>query len=147
MRNFVDSRYPGRVLLGEANQWPRDLLPYFGDGDEFQMAFHFPVMPRLYMALARQDRSSVVQIMADTPAIPEGCQWATFLRNHDELTLEMVTPEERAFMWDLYAHDPRQRLNLGIRRRMAPLVDNDRRKIGCSTRCCSRCRSAGAGYG
>jgi len=129
MRRFVDTYYPGALLLAEANQWPRDLLPYFGSGDEFQVCFHFPIMPRLYMALARQDRSCVVEILADTPAIPEGCQWATFLRNHDELTLEMVTPEERAFMWDFYAPDPRQRLNLGIRRRLAPLLGNDRRKI------------------
>ncbi len=128
-RAFVEANYPGAVLLGEANQWPWDLLPYFGDDDEFHLCFHFPVMPRLYMALAREDRSSVVQIMNDTPAIPPGSQWATFLRNHDELTLEMVTPEERAFMWDFYAADPRYRLNLGIRRRLAPLMDNDRRKI------------------
>jgi maltose alpha-D-glucosyltransferase/alpha-amylase len=129
MRRRVNTQNPDAVLLGEANQWPSDLLPYFGDSDEFHMCFHFPVMPRLYMALARQDRSSVVQIMKDTPAIPKGCQWATFLRNHDELTLEMVTPEERAFMWDFYASDTRYRLNLGIRRRLAPLVGNDRRKI------------------
>jgi maltose alpha-D-glucosyltransferase / alpha-amylase len=129
MRRFVDEHYPGRLLLAEANQWPQDLLPYFGDGDEFQMCFHFPVMPRLYKALAKADRTSVVEIMADTPAIPEGCQWATFLRNHDELTLEMVTEEDRQFMWDFYAPDQRQRLNLGIRRRLAPLVDNDRRRI------------------
>ncbi|MBI5668972.1 MAG: maltose alpha-D-glucosyltransferase [Chloroflexi bacterium] len=129
LRRFVDEHYPGRLLLAEANQWPHDLLPYFGNGDEFQMCFHFPVMPRLYMALARQDRSSVVQIMADTPPIPESCQWATFLRNHDELTLEMVTPEDREYMWDTYAADRRYRINLGIRRRLAPLMDNDRRKI------------------
>jgi maltose alpha-D-glucosyltransferase/alpha-amylase len=129
MRRFVEMHYPSAVLLGEANQWPQDLRPYFGDGDEFHMCFHFPVMPRLYMALARQDRSSVVQIMADTPEIPENAQWATFLRNHDELTLEMVTEEDRDFMWNFYAADPRYRLNLGIRRRLAPLMGNDRRRI------------------
>lgn len=129
MRQFVDDHYPGTVLLAEANQWPRDLLPYFGDDDEFHLCFHFPVMPRLYMALAREDRTCVVDIMEDTPEIPGGCQWATFLRNHDELTLEMVTEEEREFMWDFYAPEPRQRLNLGIRRRLAPLMNNDRRKI------------------
>ncbi len=129
MRRLVNTLNPDAITLGEANQWPRDLLPYFGAGDEFHLCFHFPVMPRLYMALARQDRTSVVQIMNDTPAIPPGCQWATFLRNHDELTLEMVTPEDRQFMWDFYAPDHRYRLNLGIRRRLAPLVDNDRRKI------------------
>lgn len=129
MRRFVDEHYPGAVLLAEANQWPNDLRPYFADGDEFHMAFHFPLMPRLYMALAKADRTSVVNILADTPTIPANCQWGTFLRCHDELTLEMVTPEERAFMWDFYAPDPRQRLNLGIRRRLAPLMDNDPRKI------------------
>ncbi|GIL12080.1 MAG: hypothetical protein BroJett038_08000 [Chloroflexota bacterium] len=129
LRHFVDTHYPGRLLLAEANQWPQELLDYFGAGDEFHMCFHFPVMPRLYMALARQDRSSVVQILDDTPAIPEGCQWAVFLRNHDELTLEMVTPEDRDFMWQTYAADTRYRLNLGIRRRLAPLMDGDRRKI------------------
>lgn len=134
MRKLVDEEYPGRLLLAEANQWPNDLLPYFGDqskpaGDEFHVCFHFPVMPRLYMALARGDRQSVVDIMAQTPAIPPQCQWAMFLRNHDELTLEMVTEEDRQFMWDFYAPDNRQRLNLGIRRRLAPLMDNDRRRI------------------
>jgi maltose alpha-D-glucosyltransferase/alpha-amylase len=129
MRQFMDANYPGAITLGEANQWPRDLLPYFGDGDEFHMCFQFAVMPRLYIALAKQDRSSIVQIMNEIPPIPPGCQWATFLRNHDELTLEMVTPEERQFMWDYYAPDHRYRLNLGIRRRLAPLMDNDRRKI------------------
>lgn len=129
MRRFVDDHYPNSVLLGEANQWARDLLPYFGDGDEFQMCFHFPVMPRLYMALAKADRTSVVHILADTPEIPHNAQWATFLRNHDELTLEMVTPDEREFMWNYYSPDPAQRLNLGIRRRLAPLMGGDRRKI------------------
>ncbi|TVR19365.1 MAG: maltose alpha-D-glucosyltransferase [Anaerolineaceae bacterium] len=129
MRRYVDEHYPGTLLLAEANQWPGDLLPYFGDGDEFQMCFHFPVMPRLYMALAQKDRQSVVDILAKTPPIPAGCQWATFLRNHDELTLEMVTDEDRQFMWDYYAPESRQRLNLGIRRRLAPLMDGDRRRI------------------
>lgn len=129
MRAFVDRNYPGTLLLAEANQWPVDLLPYFGDNDEFNVCFHFPVMPRLYMALARQDRTSVVDILKATPPIPDGTQWGTFLRNHDELTLEMVTPEERQFMWDFYAPEPHQRLNLGIRRRLAPLMGNDRRRI------------------
>jgi maltose alpha-D-glucosyltransferase / alpha-amylase len=130
MRRHIESNFPGTVLLAEANQWARDLLPYFGDdGDEFHMCFHFPVMPRLYMALARQDRTSVVDVLADTPPIPENAQWATFLRNHDELTLEMVTEEDRQFMWNFYAPDPKQRINLGIRRRLAPLMGNDRRKI------------------
>jgi maltose alpha-D-glucosyltransferase / alpha-amylase len=129
IRRMVDTEYPNAILMAEANQWPHDLLPYFGNGDEFHMAFHFPVMPRLFMALAQADRTSVVNILSDTPPIPAGCQWATFLRNHDELTLEMVTEEERQFMWDFYAPEPRQRLNLGIRRRLAPLLDNDRRRI------------------
>lgn len=129
MRAFVDAHFEDKLLLAEANQWPEDLLPYFGAGDEFQLCFHFPVMPRLYMALAKQDRSSVVEIMSRTPPIPDNCQWATFLRNHDELTLEMVTPEERQWMWQTYSPDPKQRLNLGIRRRLAPLLGNDRRKI------------------
>jgi len=132
MRKLIDDEYPECLLLAEANQWPQELTPYFGDPDnpdEFQMNFNFPLMPRLYMALARRDRQSIVEIIARTPDIPDGCQWATFLRNHDELTLEMVTDEERYFMWDFYASEPRQRLNLGIRRRLAPLVDNDRRRI------------------
>ncbi len=129
MRAYIDQKYPEAVLLAEANQWPEELLPYFGDGDEFHMCFHFPLMPRLFMALAREDRSSVVDILAATPPIPPGCQWATFLRNHDELTLEMVTEEERQFMWDFYAKEPRQRLNLGIRRRLTPLMDGDRRRV------------------
>jgi maltose alpha-D-glucosyltransferase/alpha-amylase len=129
MRSFVEEKYPDSVLLAEANQWARDLLPYFGDSDEFHMCFHFPVMPRLYMALAKQDRTSVVDVLADTPPIPENAQWATFLRNHDELTLEMVTEEDRQFMWNFYSPDPKQRINLGIRRRLAPLMGNDRRKI------------------
>ncbi|MBK9122190.1 MAG: maltose alpha-D-glucosyltransferase [Chloroflexi bacterium] len=130
-RRFVDERHPGTILLAEANQWPRDLIPYFGTSSapEFNTCFHFPVMPRLYMALARGDRSSVVDILNETPQIPPDTQWATFLRNHDELTLEMVTPEERDFMWEFYAPEPRMRLNLGIRRRLAALMGNDRRKI------------------
>lgn len=131
LRKMVDDEFPDKLLLAEANQWPHDVLPYFGDetAPEFHMCFHFPVMPRLYMALAKQDRRSVVDIMNDTPAIPDGAQWATFLRNHDELTLEMVTEEERQFMWEYYAKDLKQRMNLGIRRRLAPLMENDRRKI------------------
>jgi maltose alpha-D-glucosyltransferase/alpha-amylase len=129
MRQFVDTNYPGRVLLAEANQWPADLLPYFGKGDELHMCFNFPIMPRLYMALAKGDRTPVIEVTEMTPDIPENCQWATFLRNHDELTLEMVTPEERQFMWDFYSPDFRQRLNLGIRRRLAPLLGNDRAKL------------------
>ena len=126
---FMDANYPGRILLSEANQWPEDTRLYFGDGDEFHMAFHFPVMPRIFMALAQGDRQPILDILARTPSIPESCQWCTFLRCHDELTLEMVTEEERTFMWDFYAREPRMRLNLGIRRRLAPLLDNDRRKI------------------
>ncbi len=129
LRAYVDANYPGRLLLAEANQWPHDLLPYFGDGDELHMCFHFPIMPRLFMALAKQDKTPIVEVLAQTPEIPPGCQWATFLRNHDELTLEMVTPEEREFMWNFYAPQFSQRINLGIRRRLAPLLDNDRRKI------------------
>jgi maltose alpha-D-glucosyltransferase/alpha-amylase len=129
MRAFIDTHYPNGVMLAEANQWAQDLMPYFGENDEFQMCFHFPVMPRLYKALAKKDRTSVVDILADTPAIPENTQWATFLRNHDELTLEMVTEEDRQFMWDFYAPDTKQRINLGIRRRLAPLMQNDRRRI------------------
>ncbi len=129
VRAHMDRSYTGRILLAEANQWPADVVEYFGQGDAFHMGFHFPVMPRLYMALRRADRTSVVDIMQQTPPIPDNCQWCTFLRNHDELTLEMVTPEERQWMWEQYAPEPRMRLNLGIRRRLAPLLDNDRRKI------------------
>ena len=129
LRRFLDENYPGRILLAEANQWPQDVRPYFGDGDEFHMAFHFPVMPRIYMSLAQADSAPIVNILRATPPIPDNCQWCTFLRNHDELTLEMVTPEEREFMWRTYAPAPRMRLNLGIRRRLAPLLDGDRRKI------------------
>lgn len=129
LRTFLDQNYPGRILLCEANQWPEDVRPYFGDGDEFHMGFHFPVMPRIFMALRSGDPGPIRWILDRTPRIPEACQWATFLRNHDELTLEMVTEEERQWMWREYAPEPRMRLNLGIRRRLAPLLDNDRRKI------------------
>jgi maltose alpha-D-glucosyltransferase/alpha-amylase len=131
MRRYIDEHFPEAIFLGEANQWAHELRPYFGDenGDEFHLCFHFPVMPRLYMALARQDRTSVVEVLADTPEIPENAQWATFLRNHDELTLEMVTEEDRQFMWQHYSPDPKQRMNLGIRRRLAPLMQNDPRRI------------------
>jgi maltose alpha-D-glucosyltransferase/alpha-amylase len=129
MRRFVDRHYPGTLLLAEANQWPTDLLPYFSDGDEFHMAFHFPLMPRMFMALRREDRMPIADILRQTPAIPPSCQWALFLRNHDELTLEMVTADERDYMYQEYARDPRMRLNLGIRRRLAPLMDNSRRQI------------------
>ncbi|MEA2638845.1 MAG: maltose alpha-D-glucosyltransferase / alpha-amylase [Chloroflexota bacterium] len=129
MRAYVDQHFPGTVLLAEANQWPADVRPYFGDGDEFHMAFHFPLMPRLFMALRREDRTPLVEILAQTPEIPTGCQWGLFLRNHDELTLEMVTDAERDYMYLEYARDPLMRLNLGIRRRLAPLMDNGRRQI------------------
>jgi maltose alpha-D-glucosyltransferase / alpha-amylase len=125
IRQYIDKHYPGTILLAEANQWPEDVRPYFGDGDEFHMGFHFPVMPRIYMALRKQSKEDLVWILNRTPQIPENCQWCTFLRNHDELTLEMVTPEEREWMWQEYAPQPRMRLNLGIRRRFAPLLDND----------------------
>ena len=117
------------MLLAEANQWPEDAVAYFGDGDECHMAFHFPVMPRLFMALHMEDRFPIIDILQQTPAIPESCQWALFLRNHDELTLEMVTDEERDYMYRVYAHDAQARINLGIRRRLAPLLGNDRRRI------------------
>ena len=129
MRQFVDTRYPGSLLLAEANQWPSDLLPYFGHGDEFHMAFNFPLMPRLFMAIRREDQRPIIDIINQMPEIPETCQWALFLRNHDELTLEMVTDEERDYMYAEYARDPRMRLNLGIRRRLAPLMNNGRRQI------------------
>jgi len=129
IRAEVDTHYPDRLLLAEANQWPEDALPYFGSGDECHMAFHFPLMPRIYMALAQEDRHPITDIIAQTPDIPEDCQWAIFLRNHDELTLEMVTASERDYLWQTYAADQRSRINLGIRRRLAPLLENDRRKI------------------
>jgi maltose alpha-D-glucosyltransferase/alpha-amylase len=129
-REVIDREYGGdRVLLAEANQWPEDVRPYFGNGDEFHMAFHFPLMPRLYMAVRREDRLPLLDIFTHTPAIPPNCQWALFLRNHDELTLEMVTNEERDYMYYAYASDPHMKLNLGIRRRLAPLLENDRRRI------------------
>ncbi len=129
IRAALDSRFDDRMLLAEANQWPEDVRPYFGSGDECHMAFHFPLMPRIYMALAQEDRHPVTDIMRQTPTIPDNCQWAIFLRNHDELTLEMVSDRERDYLWKFYATDPRAKLNLGIRRRLAPLLDNDRRKI------------------
>lgn len=130
LRAYIDGIAPGLFLLGEVNQWPADTLPYFGDGtDEMPLLFHFPVMPRLFEAIARGLRDSVEWILEQTPAIPESCQWVVFLRNHDELTLEMVTEEERAFMLQAYAPDPRMRLNVGIRRRLAPLLGNDLRKV------------------
>jgi maltose alpha-D-glucosyltransferase / alpha-amylase len=129
IRAELDRHYPDKMLLAEANQWPEDTRPYFGDGDECHMGFHFPLMPRMYMALAQEDRHPVTDILRQTPEIPENCQWAIFLRNHDELTLEMVTDEERDYMWSFYASDRRSRINLGIRRRLATLLDNDRRKV------------------
>jgi maltose alpha-D-glucosyltransferase / alpha-amylase len=129
MRRFVAEHYPGTLLLAEANQWPHDLVPYFGQGDEFHMAFNFPLMPRMFMALRREQCWPIIEIMDQMPAVPAACQWALFLRNHDELTLEMVTNEERDYMYNEYAKNSRMRLNLGIRRRLAPLMDNDRRKI------------------
>ena len=129
IRAEVDRHYPGRMLLAEANQWPEDVSAYFGVGDECHMAFHFPLMPRMYMAIAQEDRHPVTDIMRQTPEIPDNCQWAIFLRNHDELTLEMVTDRERDYLWEHYAADRRARINLGIRRRLAPLMDNDRSRI------------------
>jgi maltose alpha-D-glucosyltransferase/alpha-amylase len=129
LRAALDAEFKGRIFLAEANQWPTDVRPYFGDSDECHMAFHFPLMPRMYMALRREDATPVVEIMQRTPSIPEDCQWAIFLRNHDELTLEMVTDEERDYMYREYARDARMRINVGIRRRLAPLLDNGRRQI------------------
>jgi maltose alpha-D-glucosyltransferase/alpha-amylase len=129
IRAELDIHAPGRMLLAEANQWPEDAQVYFGDGDECHMSFHFPLMPRMYMAIAREDRFPITDIMRQTPAIPPNCQWAVFLRNHDELTLEMVTSGERDYLWETYAADRRARLNLGIRRRLAPLLQRDRRRI------------------
>ena len=129
LRAHIDAKFPGRMLLAEANQWPEDAAAYFGAGDECHMNFHFPLMPRLFMALQMEDRFPIVDILDQTPAIPENCQWATFLRNHDELTLEMVTDEERDYMYTVYAADARARINLGIRRRLAPLLGNSRRRI------------------
>lgn len=125
LRAAIDAQYRNRFLLAEANMWPEDVREYFGDGDECHMAYHFPLMPRMYMAIAQEDRHPIVEIMQQTPDIPEGCQWAIFLRNHDELTLEMVTSKERDYMYTMYAADMRARINLGIRRRLAPLMEND----------------------
>jgi maltose alpha-D-glucosyltransferase / alpha-amylase len=129
VRTEIDARYPDRVLLAEANQWPADVVQYFGAGDECHMAFHFPVMPRMFMAVRREDATPVYEILERTPAIPDNCQWGLFLRNHDELTLEMVTDDERDYMYAEYAKDPRMKLNLGIRRRLAPLLDGGRDDI------------------
>jgi maltose alpha-D-glucosyltransferase / alpha-amylase len=129
IRAAIDAEYSNRLILAEANQWPADVRPYFGDGDECHMAFHFPLMPRIYMALRQEDRLPITDIMAQTPDIPDNCQWGLFLRNHDELTLEMVTDDERDYMYLAYSADPRMRINVGIRRRLAPLVDNNRRRI------------------
>ena len=129
LRAAMDDEFPGRLFLAEANQWPADVRPYFGNGDECHMAFHFPLMPRMFMAVRREDRTPIVEIMARTPPIPDTSQWAIFLRNHDELTLEMVTDEERDYMYREYARDKRMRINLGIRRRLAPLMENGRRQM------------------
>jgi maltose alpha-D-glucosyltransferase/alpha-amylase len=129
LRRHVEEHFEDRMLLAEANQWPEDAVAYFGAGDECHMAFHFPLMPRLFMATHMEDRFPVIDILAQTPAVPESCQWAVFLRNHDELTLEMVTDEERDYMYRVFAHDPQARINLGIRRRLAPLLGNHRRRI------------------
>ncbi|HLE83692.1 MAG TPA: maltose alpha-D-glucosyltransferase, partial [Thermoanaerobaculia bacterium] len=129
LRAHVDAHHSGKMLLAEANQWPEDAVAYMGDGDECHMNFHFPVMPRLFMAVRMEDRFPILDILEQTPEIPESCQWAIFLRNHDELTLEMVTDEDRDYMYRVYAAEPRARINLGIRRRLAPLLGNDRRRI------------------
>jgi maltose alpha-D-glucosyltransferase / alpha-amylase len=126
VRKEIDSDFPDRVLLAEANQWPADVVQYFGDSDECHMAFHFPLMPRIFMSVRREQRYPISEILSQTPAIPEGCQWGIFLRNHDELTLEMVTDEERDYMYTEYAQDPRMKANIGIRRRLAPLLENSR---------------------
>ena len=129
LRAKLDAQFTGKVLLAEANMWPEDVRPYFGNGDEFHMSFHFPIMPRMFMALRLEDRKPLIDIIERTPPIPDSCQWAIFLRNHDELTLEMVTEVERQYMWDEYAQDPLARINLGIRRRLSPLMEGDRRRI------------------
>ncbi len=129
LRRRLDESYSGRFFLAEANQWPSDVRAYFGQGDECHAAFHFPLMPRMFMAVRLEDRKPVIEILEKTPQIPENCQWATFLRNHDELTLEMVTDEERDYLYDEYARDKTMRLNVGIRRRLAPLMDDDRRRV------------------
>ncbi len=132
-RKVIDDEFPGRVLLAEANQWPADVVAYFGDadtgGDECHMAFHFPLMPRIFMAVRRESRFPISEILAQTPEIPDMAQWGIFLRNHDELTLEMVTDEERDYMYSEYAKDPRMKANVGIRRRLAPLLENDRNQM------------------
>jgi maltose alpha-D-glucosyltransferase/alpha-amylase len=129
LRKRVDQEYPGNMLLAEANQWPSDVCLYFGEADEFHMAFHFPLMPRMFMSVQLEDRKPIVEILEQTPQIPDSCQWCLFLRNHDELTLEMVTDIERDYMYDEYAKDKGMRLNLGIRRRLSPMMDNDRWRI------------------
>jgi maltose alpha-D-glucosyltransferase/alpha-amylase len=129
LRKRLDLAYPGAMLLAEANQWPADVRAYFGDGDEFHAAFHFPLMPRMFMAVKLEDRKPIIEILDQTPEIPDSCQWFIFLRNHDELTLEMVTDVERDYMYDEYAIDKTMRINRGIRRRLAPMMDNDRRRI------------------
>lgn len=129
LRRRLDDSFPAKMLLAEANQWPADVRAYFGEGDEFHMAFHFPLMPRMFMSLKLEDRKPILDILQRTPTIPETCQWCIFLRNHDELTLEMVTDVERDYMYDEYARDKSMRINVGIRRRLAPLMDNDRRRI------------------
>ncbi len=129
LRRRVDENFPNRLLLAEANQWPADLAPYFADGNEFHMAFHFPLMPRMFMGIKLEDRKPIIEILEKTPPIPEVCQWGIFLRNHDELTLEMVTDEERDYMYDEYARERIAKLNIGIRRRLAPLLENDRRRV------------------
>jgi maltose alpha-D-glucosyltransferase/alpha-amylase len=128
LRKRVDAEFPGRVLLAEANQWPSDVVDYFGEGDECHMCFHFPLMPRMFMAVRKEQRHPITEILAQTPDIPDGCSWGIFLRNHDELTLEMVTDEERDYMYEEFAHDPLMKINLGIRRRLFPLLENDERK-------------------
>jgi maltose alpha-D-glucosyltransferase/alpha-amylase len=128
-RKRIDLAYPGKMLLAEANQWPGDVRSYFGNGDEFHMAFHFPLMPRMFMAVKLEDRKPIIEILEQTPQIPDTCQWCIFLRNHDELTLEMVTDVERDYMYDEYAVDKAMRINLGIRRRLAPMMENDRRRV------------------
>jgi maltose alpha-D-glucosyltransferase / alpha-amylase len=129
LRRRLDLEYPGKMLLAEANQWPADVRAYFGEGDEFHMAFHFPLMPRMFMAVKLEDRKPIIEILEQTPQIPDNCQWCIFLRNHDELTLEMVTDIERDYMYDAFANDKAMRINLGIRRRLAPMMENDRRRI------------------
>src|SRR4029077_20853791 len=129
VRAEIDAAYANRMLLAEANQWPPDVRPYFGEGDECHMAFHFPLMPRIYVALRKEVRTPIVEILAQTPEIPPNCQWGLFLRNHDELTLEMVSEDERDYMYLAYSADPKMKINVGIRRRLAPLMENDRRRI------------------